>query len=526
MEQTDYIKELLFDIEKRYNITILYAIESGSRAWGFESDDSDFDIRFIYKHNDFKKYLTIGKRIETIDGFSEDRIYDWSGWDITKAIKHLKESNPSIIEWLYSSIKYIDNIEFRNECCNLLNKMHTKLSLLHHYKSMAYTNWMDHMYDKELVNIKKYFYVIRPITMMDMLLHTDDKQSLSDYMEINFNIVLDKIKSNLSKETYDAIINLLEKKRSLHELGNGRRIVDIDNWILSIFNEFDKITSTDKQFVNEQSTITLYKKIKNEYKKLITIQNKRDKISRNDYLSAIGFCLQFLWLKNNSERNYRNIPTHICHILNEFDLDSCEIPMDMRNEIIKIIETREDIIEIDEQLRTIDKETLYNIFVKDGLLKICDVLMGSMNSNEFYLSDDLVHKLEKMKEGKIIRCDFIEYNIKHYICSLIWLLENENYTIRQIPKDDIISKINVSDKFKERLECIIDENKVKYKMEFNELINNWIKDIIDKNKEFIEIRTKEHLHIRDDNIKVRYENSLKNIDQNEFDILLHKFILN
>jgi len=160
------INKLIKDLEEKYNITILLAVESGSRAWGFESANSDYDIRFIYKHNNFKKYLSIGKRSECIDGFSEDRIYDWSGWDITKAIKHLKGSNPSIIEWLYSPIVYIETLQsraFRNGMCQLLNKMHTKTSLMYHYKSMAYTNWMDNINDKVEVNLKKYFYVIRPL---------------------------------------------------------------------------------------------------------------------------------------------------------------------------------------------------------------------------------------------------------------------------------------------------------------------------------------------------------------------------
>jgi uncharacterized protein len=103
------INKLIKDLEEKHDITILLAVESGSRAWGFESANSDYDIRFIYKRNDFKKYLSVGKRSECIDGFSEDRIYDWSGWDITKAIKHLKESNPSAIEWLYSPIVYQEN---------------------------------------------------------------------------------------------------------------------------------------------------------------------------------------------------------------------------------------------------------------------------------------------------------------------------------------------------------------------------------------------------------------------------------
>ena len=42
------IQEKLHEIEKRENCRILLAVESGSRAWGFASPDSDYDVRFIY----------------------------------------------------------------------------------------------------------------------------------------------------------------------------------------------------------------------------------------------------------------------------------------------------------------------------------------------------------------------------------------------------------------------------------------------------------------------------------------------
>ncbi len=73
------IKEILDKISAEKNIDILYAVEAGSRAWGFESTDSDYDIRFIFKQKDICKYLTLNEPIETIDGFSDDRLYDWQG---------------------------------------------------------------------------------------------------------------------------------------------------------------------------------------------------------------------------------------------------------------------------------------------------------------------------------------------------------------------------------------------------------------------------------------------------------------
>ena len=84
------ILKTIEELESKHNITILYAVESGSRAWGFESVDSDYDVRFIFKHNDVKSYLNLNPPVESINTFSEDRLYDWDGWDIRKALKDLR----------------------------------------------------------------------------------------------------------------------------------------------------------------------------------------------------------------------------------------------------------------------------------------------------------------------------------------------------------------------------------------------------------------------------------------------------
>ena len=100
MEQ-EKIVDILKELAEKNQIRIIYAVEAGSRAWKLESDDSDFDIRFIYVHNDPKKYVSLKQIKETIDGFSEDRLYDWQGWELTKALKLLHQMNPSIDEWIY-----------------------------------------------------------------------------------------------------------------------------------------------------------------------------------------------------------------------------------------------------------------------------------------------------------------------------------------------------------------------------------------------------------------------------------------
>ena len=93
-------------IESKKDITILYACESGSRAWGFDNEDSDYDVRFIYKMNSLKDYLSLSQKSEVIDIMDGD--FDAVGWDIKKALLLHHKSNPNLREWIISPIKYID----------------------------------------------------------------------------------------------------------------------------------------------------------------------------------------------------------------------------------------------------------------------------------------------------------------------------------------------------------------------------------------------------------------------------------
>lgn len=74
---TETIKQKLLELEQTENIKILYACESGSRAWGFASPDSDFDVRFIYVRP-LDYYLSITNAPDFLDlplHISPEQIY-------------------------------------------------------------------------------------------------------------------------------------------------------------------------------------------------------------------------------------------------------------------------------------------------------------------------------------------------------------------------------------------------------------------------------------------------------------------
>ena len=79
------ILERLKEIESRYNVRILLAVESGSRAWGFASKDSDYDVRFVYVHRK-EWYLTLIEGRDVIEELDSDGVMDFAGWDLKKAL--------------------------------------------------------------------------------------------------------------------------------------------------------------------------------------------------------------------------------------------------------------------------------------------------------------------------------------------------------------------------------------------------------------------------------------------------------
>lgn len=152
-------------IEERFQVKILYAVESGSRAWGFPSKDSDYDVRFIYIHQrDW--YLSIDPQ-----GFGEKRdvielpindLLDISGWEITKALRLYRKSNPSLLEWMRSNIIYLQEGPFIERMRALEGEVFYPQASLHHYLNMAKNNYRGYL-QGTAVNIKKYFYAIRPV---------------------------------------------------------------------------------------------------------------------------------------------------------------------------------------------------------------------------------------------------------------------------------------------------------------------------------------------------------------------------
>ena len=156
----ELIATKLKEIEDAHQAKILFAVESGSRAWGFPSKDSDYDVRFVYVKRP-EWYLSIDEKRDVIEVPINDSL-DINGWDVRKALRLFRKSNPPLMEWLISDIVYADNYDFRAEMMRLRDRVFSPKASMHHYISMAKRNFREYL-QAEQVKIKKYFYVLRPV---------------------------------------------------------------------------------------------------------------------------------------------------------------------------------------------------------------------------------------------------------------------------------------------------------------------------------------------------------------------------
>jgi len=160
-EVSQRVRDALAQVEAERNVRVLYACESGSRAWGFASRDSDYDVRFLYVHQrDW--YLSVEDRRDVVEQPLADDL-DVSGWELRKALRLLRKSNPPLLEWLQSPVVYQRDSVFEAEFGALAAKFYSPRRCFAHYLHMAFGNWRGYLHGRDVVSLKKYLYVFRPL---------------------------------------------------------------------------------------------------------------------------------------------------------------------------------------------------------------------------------------------------------------------------------------------------------------------------------------------------------------------------
>ena len=225
------IVEKLKEIERNENIKILFAVESGSRAWGFASPDSDYDVRFIYvRPKEF--YLRLDKTRDVIELPINDEL-DINGWDLKKALTLLHNSNPTLFEWLSSPIVYCKT-DFMDNNCEKLNSYFSAKKSLYHYLHMAENNNREFLRD-DIVKLKKYFYVLRPILACKWILEHKSQPPMQ------FKRLVD---AQLPDYIRDEVDELLERKINAPEIKNIKRVEKINDYIEHSITEIKQSLDT------------------------------------------------------------------------------------------------------------------------------------------------------------------------------------------------------------------------------------------------------------------------------------------
>lgn len=225
---TNQIQKELQRLEQQHDIRILYAVESGSRAWGFASTDSDWDVRYIYIHR-LDWYMQIDDSRDNQEEILPNDI-DLAGWELKKALRLFRKSNPPMLEWLHSPIVYLEEYTTAKKLRELTKEYFNPKSCLHHYLHMAEGNFNTYL-QKEMVRVKKYFYVLRPVLACDWIRQTNTMAPTE------FRILLDSQVTD--PDVKREIENLLRRKSAGEELKEEPKIQILNEFLCEKIAEYN-----------------------------------------------------------------------------------------------------------------------------------------------------------------------------------------------------------------------------------------------------------------------------------------------
>lgn len=220
----ELIIQKLKEIEQSEDIVILHAVESGSRAWGFPSPDSDYDVRFIYVRKP-EFYLKLEKTRDVVELPINDML-DINGWDLSKTLQLLHSSNPTLFEWMSSPVVYRQT-DFINQLRPIMDQYFSCKSGLYHYLSMAEGNYREYL-KGETVRAKKYFYVLRPVLACKWILRTHTKPPM---------LFRELVDAELDAALKPAVERLLDLKMNAPEIKEIPRVSELNDYLDRVIGE-------------------------------------------------------------------------------------------------------------------------------------------------------------------------------------------------------------------------------------------------------------------------------------------------
>lgn len=351
------LNKIFSKIEKDNDVTIIFACESGSRNWGLHSQNSDYDIRYVYVHNSVFWYISTEYKKDTIiNAFKEIVDIETSGWDIVKAIKELKGSNPSIIEWVQSSCVYINRNEFKEIVYGIINKLHNNKSLMFHYNRMLCSNLKIFFDNTDTVLRKKYFYILMPTLNLIYLMENNTCIICPD-----FESLLDSC--TVPSDVKMCIIELIKNKRDGKCYNIEEKIPLLDNWISGVkaLVEDRLFTKTFKNDIQIKSGAPYYHTVSKQHFSDIMkcVSDSGGVIKKRIFLNMICDLMKTISLINHRSLTKRDVNCKINDLFGYCPESS--ISTDVNAEIQKIIKANTDVINIPLIIREWYGTTIHNL---------------------------------------------------------------------------------------------------------------------------------------------------------------------
>lgn len=193
----------LRQVEQQRGVKIIYAAESGSRAWGLASPDSDYDVRFVYVQPR-EEYLRIDEQPDFIE-WQLDAVYDINGWDLKKTLSQIASGNATVFEWMNSPVVYRTSQQWEN-MCPVFRQYFSQKAAVRHYFGIAVKTFTKYLQD-EKVRYKKYFYALRPLLAARYIENRHGEPP----------VLFEQLEGELPAELRETVGRLLEIKRQTAE---------------------------------------------------------------------------------------------------------------------------------------------------------------------------------------------------------------------------------------------------------------------------------------------------------------------
>jgi uncharacterized protein len=238
------IGKRLADVRREHGVAVPWAIESGSRAWGFPSPDSDYDCRFIF----------VRPRAAYVDPWPArdvietplDAVLDVNGWDLVKAVRLAVKGNATVAEWLRSPFAYDGDQDFRDGLLELFDAVADRGRIGRHYLHVGRDHWeQSGAGSGEDVALKRVFYAVRPAAVLRWLAGHPDQAS----PPMNLRDLLDQAPP--PDDVREAIDALVEAKATTRELGSGRVVAPLIAWVSATFEAGEAAYPTEGEAVPE-----------------------------------------------------------------------------------------------------------------------------------------------------------------------------------------------------------------------------------------------------------------------------------